>query len=321
MTTTPPPDHHRDGVESKAGGRGANEAVERKNRAGVGQAKSRAGEGAERWASSNGKGKGAMAAATTATAAVTAAAAAAVAEKAASTGPDKPRTSPRRVGTYERERQQRCSVLHYLTLATTPQPLEAAASPADSAELGAAAATAADAAQDAASPSPPTSATTHPDGATAAALLATMRERPWEGRPSTGTVQDWAEWLEHLDPTLERHLRWLVVDGLAVQSNRDRDRGKEARFVAVHPLPTSQPQPQPQPPHFEKENEGEEETVEPGGQASAGRLATPVTGGKAATAGGAAGPGADILAAGSSMLAGGVRIMKSRPIKMVKPWR
>lgn len=232
---------------------------------------------------------------------------------AMATGSDKPRTSSRRVGTYERERQQRCSVLHYLTLATTPQPPRVAvadSSAAGDADAGAAAAAAAKAA----SPSPAASgATAHPDGATAAALLATMRERPWQGRPIAGTAQDWAEWLRHLDPTLERHLRWLVVDGLALQSNRDGV-GKEARFVAVRPPPPAE--------HERKgREEDEEEAVEPGGQASAGRLAAPATGGKAAVGGGAAGPGADTLAASSSMLAGGRRIMKSRPIKMVKPWR
>lgn len=209
-------------------------------------------------------------------------------------------------------------MLHYLMLATTPQVPSVAASSSDDADAGtaAAAATPNDAATGAASP-PPTSGTAHPDGATATALLATMRERPWEGLPSAGTAHDWAELLEHLDPTVERHLRWLVVDGLAVQSNRDG--GKEARFVAVQP--TSMP-PAPLPP-AEKKGREEEETVEPGGRASAGRDAAPaaVTGGKAAAAGGAAGPGADTLAARPSMLSGGVRIMKSRPIKMVKPWR
>lgn len=288
----PPSD--RDGVESKARANGA--AGGSRDTAGAETAGT-----AETWANSNRKGNGAAATPTP-----------------TPTGRDKPRASPRRVGTYERERQQRCSVLHYLTLATTPQRLRAAASPADGAEARATAA--ADAANDAASPPPPpaTSATiAHPDGATAAALLATMRERPWEGRPSTGTAQDWAEWLEHLDPTLERHLRWLVVDGLAMQSNRDG--GKEARFVAVQPPSPAGPA-GPTPPAAREEEE-DDDTVEPGGQASAGRLAAPVTGGKAAAAGGASGPGADTLATSSSMLAGGVRIMKSRPIKMVKPWR
>lgn len=237
---------------------------------------------------------------------------------AASSGPlHQPRTSHRRVGTYERERQQRCSVLHYLTVATMPQRgTKQAASPANGASEGGAAAgegaaaTAgggeADATNGAASSSSPSAtsgAVAHPDGATAAGLLAAMRERPWEGRPSAGTAQDWAEWLEYLDPTLERHLRWLVVDGLAVQTNRDGE--QEARFVAVRPPPQEQ----------------EDEAAEPGGQESAGRLSAPATGGRAAAGGGGAGPGADKLAPGSSMLAGGVRIMKSRPIKMVKPWR
>lgn len=222
------------------------------------------------WANSNGKGKdsGELPAA------------------AAAFGPDEPRARPatRRVGTYERERQQRCSVLHYLTIASAPRPVAAAAA-VDAARTVTATSDAA---------SPPTSSATHPEGATAATLLEEMRELPWEGRPNAGSAQDWAEWLEHLAPTLERHLRWLVVDGLATQLDGADER--EARFVAVV-----------------KE---EEDSVEPGGPESAApgagaRVAAAVATGTSGTAG----------AAASSMLAGGVRIMKSRPIKMVKPWR
>ena len=292
----------RNGTDSKAGG--ANGAQ--------GWSRDGAADG-ERWSSSNGK---------RADLEESSAAAAAM----AGPPPDEPRAALRRLGTYERERQQRCSVLHYLTVSTVPQEQRAkpAASPSEdvadgggraAGAGGAAAAADADAAaaNDAASPPPAvTSCAAHPDGATAAGLLAAMRERPWEGRPGAGTAQDWAEWLEYLDPTLERHLRWLVVDGLAVQTNRDG--GQEARFAAVRPPPPPPPPPASQ----------DDETVEPGGQESAGRLSAPATGGKAAVAGGGgggAGPGGNKLAAGSSMLAGGVRIMKSRPIKMVKPWR
>ncbi|CAN0517885.1 unnamed protein product, partial [Ectocarpus sp. 8 AP-2014] len=155
------------------------------------------GAAAARWASSNGKGKDSR---EVSWAAPAPAAPAAV-------GPDQPRAraATRRVGTYERERQQRCSVLHYLTIASTPRPAAAAVD----------AGSTVTATSDAVSPS--TSSATRPEGATAAALLAAMRERPWEGRPNAGSAQDWAEWLEHLAPTLERHLRWLVVDGLAAQ--------------------------------------------------------------------------------------------------------
>lgn len=223
---------------------------------------------AARWANSNGKGKDSR-----------------EVSWAAAVGPDEPRARPatRRVGTYERERQQRCSVLHYLTIASTPRPGAAAVD----------AASTVTATSDGNSRS--TSSATRPEGATAAALLAAMRERPWEGRPNAGSAQDWAEWLEHLAPTLERHLRWLVVDGLAAQLDGAGER--EARFVAVV-------------------KEDEEAAVEPGGPESA----APGAGARVAAAvatrtSGTAGAGA------SSMLAGGVRIMKSRPIKMVKPWR
>ncbi|CAN0199599.1 unnamed protein product [Scytosiphon promiscuus] len=152
-----------------------------------------------------------------------------------------------------------------------------------------------------------------------------MRERPWEGQLGRGTAQDWAEWLEHLEPTLERHLRWLTVDGLAVELGAADGRARgETRFVALaKPLAGS-------PFYTDGVEVGERLRVqaeevaaagEPGGQESAGRLAAPVAGGRAAAAGGAAGPGAGTLAGGPSMLAGGMRIMKSRPIKMVKPWR
>lgn len=226
---------------------------------------------ADRLATSNGKGKDSREV------------------SAAAVGPDEPRARPatRRVGTYERERQQRCSVLHYLTMASTPRP---AAAPVHSTADGHAAAAvhaARTVATASGAASPPTSSSaTRPEGATAAALLAAMRERPWEGRPNAGSAQDWAEWLEHLAPTLERHLRWLVVDGLAAQLDGAGER--EARFVAVM-----------------KE---EEEAVEPGGPESA----APGAGARVAAA---------VATGASSMLAGGVRIMKSRPIKMVKPWR
>lgn len=217
-------------------------------------------------------------------------------------GPPRPPPPGRRFGTYERERLQRRSVLHYLTLATTSQPPTGAGS---AASAGAAV-------------NPPASVVTHPRGATPAALLAVMRERPWEGQPGgAGTAQEWSEWLEYLEPTIERHLRWLAVDGLAAQSNIGAAPGN-CRYVALEtPLARRA---------FLAEGKEErlrmqEEVVEPGGQESAGRLAAPVAGGRVAAAGGAEEPGADMVAEGPSMLAGGVRIMKSRPIKMVKPWR
>lgn len=210
----------------------------------------------------------------------------------------------RRFGTYERERQQRCSVLHYLTLATTPQPADAGADTA-AAHHGA----------------PPTSMiATHPRGATASALLAVMRKHPWEGRPGAGTAKDWAEWLEHLEPTLDRHLRWLAADGLAAEWNTGNEE-EGPRYLAVARSPSEMALSRAVEEERARAHAEEMAAVEPGGQESAGRLAAPVAGGRVAAAGGAAGPGADTVAAGPSMLAGGVRIMKSRPIKMVKPWR
>ncbi|CAN0554443.1 unnamed protein product, partial [Ectocarpus sp. 12 AP-2014] len=142
---------------------------------------------AARWANSNGQGKDSREVSW-----------AAAAVPAAAVGPDEPRARPatRRVGTYERERQQRCSVLHYLTIASTPRPGAAAVDAASTVTATSGAI------------SRSTSSAARPEGATAAALLVAMRERPWEGRPNAGSAQDWAEWLEHLAPTLERHLRW-----------------------------------------------------------------------------------------------------------------
>lgn len=279
----------RDGLHSQAGGNGV-DGGGRDGREGSGAA---AGRDAGRWATSNGKRKDSTIDWTSP------ASSSSSSSSSSSMGSDETRLRRRRrSGTYERERRQRCSVLHYLTAATTtPRPTKAGAAVRSGGGGGGG------------SGSPIAACATHPEGATAAVLLAAMRERPWEGRPSGGTAQDWAEWLEYLDPTLERHLRWLAVDGLAVQSNRDGG-GAEARFVAVLPPPAKQ---------------AGEETVEPGGHECAGRrrptAASAGTGGYAAAAAGAAGPGADTLATGPSMLAGGVRIMKSRPIKMVKPWR
>lgn len=199
----------------------------------------------------------------------------------------------RRPGTYEREREERGLVLHYLRAATTSlQPSQNVAST----DQGGRAPT----------PSPSDS-----EGTTAAALLMAMRERPWEGRPNAGSSHEWSEWLEHLEPTLERHLRWLTVDGLAARSTREgsefRERGSgEARFSAVLPA------------------DGEE-VAGAGGHASAGKQTWLSAGGNAAAA---APPGARDVGwpagakgGGSCVLTGQARIMKSRPIKMVKPWR
>lgn len=241
----------------------------------------------ERWADSKGAARR--------PAVLTGAGLAGAAAMASSTTDQRSPTLHRRVGTYEREREKRGLVLHYLTVATTPQPTKVTPSN-DADETSSSAATA--------------SKPSHPDGATAAALLTAMRERPWEGRPNAGTPQEWEEWLKHLEPTLERHLRWLTVDGLASRSNADWDdpaNGKrEARFVAELP-----------------DAERDEEGTEAGGTASAGRLHVSSSGGKVVAAGGAGGQGAGAFtaAAGLSMFAGGMRIMKSRPIKMVKPWR
>lgn len=222
-----------------------------------------AGGGGDKWAGSNGTMKPPLASSP---------APAAVRTSASSQAIDQPMGRSqrfRRFGTYEREREERGLVLHYLTAATT--------------------------------------SSYNPHGATAAGLLAAMRERPWGGRPSAGTPQEWREWLEGLEPTLERHLRWLTVDGLAARLDRNEDRpvdgGRGARFVAVLPAAGVM-----------------EDGTEAGGQELVGRLAGPSSGGKAAAGGGADGAGA-AAAFGVSMLSGGVRIMKSRPIKMVKPWR
>ena len=220
----------------------------------------------------------------------------------------------RRFGTYEREHQERSSVLHYLTVATLLRARPANLRTATSADAGANdgggnRGGGVDKATAAAAPVPP-----HPDGATTSELLAAMRESPWEGRPrATGTRREWGEWLLRLEPTLERHLRWLAVDGLASQSHGVGDAlsardGAPSRFLAVLPGAGR-----------------EEDGAEPGGNESAGRLSGgfPAGGQAAATGGAGGGPGAEAgsLAADPSLLAGGMRIMKSRPIKMVKPWR
>lgn len=226
--------------------------------------------------------------------------------------PDHRPPSMRRVGTYEREREERGLVLHYLRAAS------AAAAPASQkkkADPNTVGPTTADASRN--SPANDAEANAaQTEGTTAAALLMAMRERPWEGRSSAGTPAEWSEWLERLEPTLERHLRWLTVDGLASRSSgANSDDGSrrggfgsgDARFVAV--LRT------------EEDDEGHA-----GGAASAGRQAGRQAGGSAAAAatapaaGGVGGP-AGGGGGGSCVLVGGMRIMKSRPIKMVKPWR
>lgn len=235
---------------------------------------------------------------------------------------------PRRYGTYEREHQERSSVLHYLTVATllrsTPPGNSPAASAANNVGGGSGSgggsavgggSSSGGGGDNATASATATSVPPHPAGATASELLAAMRESPWQGWPSAGagTRREWAAWLERLTPTLERHLRWLAVDGLALQSNGGGDSlalapggGVPSRFLAVLP------------------DAGQEAGAEPGGNESAGRLSSFPAGGRAVAAGGAgggpgAGPGSPV--AGASLLAGGMRFMKSRPIKMVKPWR
>lgn len=205
-----------------------------------------------------------------------------------SVGVPSPALFRRRVGTYERQRKERDLILRYLRAATLSQrdgAVPRAVGPhhyppeiAGTTESGSSAR------------DPPTNV----EGVTAAELLAGMRERPWEGEAETGTALEWREWVEHLEPILERHLVWLTVDGLAARVCRaNGDAG--ARFVAVAPVG------------------GERGVLGAGGQASSvGHDGLPVGGSVAA---GRAGGG------GSCVLAGGMRIMKSLPLKMVKPWR
>lgn len=178
-----------------------------------------------------------------------------------------------RIGTYERQRVERCLVLHYLREATK-------------------------------------SLTGQPNGTTAARLLATMKKRPWEGTPNAGTLEEWRAWVDHLEPTLERHLRWLIVDGLAARldSNGDASDGgdkEQARYVAV------------------VSRAGETDfNIWTGRHGSAGHLACVSAGRTEARTGdeGVRGTGTN-SSFGLHMMNGGVRVMKSRPIKMVKPWR
>lgn len=176
----------------------------------------------------------------------------------------------RRIGTYERQRKERDFILRYLRAATLMQR-----------KVG----------RDGVVTTP------SPEGMTARALLMDMRERPWEGEAEKGTPAQWAEWMEHVETVLERHLVWLVVDGLAVRRGHGRD-ASEARFAAVMPMVG--------------EGEGEA-VVGSGGQALSGGYSGVNAGGGAAVARGAGG--------GESCALGGMRIMKSRPLKMVKPWR
>lgn len=217
----------------------------------------------------------------------------------------------RRIGTYEREREERGLVLHYLRAATVSQRSTSVAAHGSS-ESTAGTSRAAVAAGGAAAngPSDAASAPTN-EGTTAAALLLSMRERPWEGRPNAGSPKEWSEWLEQLEPTLERHLRWLTVDGLAARSSGDRSEasgggrgGEEVKFSAVLSAAPDMP-------------------AGGGGQASAGRQAGLSAGGSAAAMAAAGGEGgaAGAGGGGSCVLTGQMRIMKSRPIKMVKPWR
>lgn len=235
--------------------------------------------------------------------------------------PDFAATPPasRRFGTYEREREERGLILHYLRAATASQHAGAGAgsggndvTAAGDSESGGARAGehAADVPTGRAAPA----VASPEEGTTAAALLLSMRERPWEGRATAGSAREWSEWLEQLEPTLERHLRWLAVDGLAAQASGDRPRSDgwgetEVRFSAI--LSTV---------------DERSEAVGGGGQASAGRQAGRSTGGSAvaaAAAPAAGGVGGPAGAGGgrSCVLNGQMRIMKSRPIKMVKPWR
>ena len=181
-----------------------------------------------------------------------------------------------RVGTYERQREERYLVLHYLKEATAPRSGKG------------------------------TRSALHSNGITASRLLAAMRKRPWEGRPNASTPQEWRAWVNHLEPMLERHLRWLTVDGLAARLDSDGvapEGGckEEARFVAVDP------------------NDGEAAF---GFQAEGQRVFGHFAGGRGASAECDGVPGTSASSGvGLSMMTGGVRIMKSRPIKMVKPWR
>lgn len=178
-----------------------------------------------------------------------------------------------RIGTYERQRVERCLVLHYLREATM-------------------------------------SWTGQPNGTTSARLLAAMRKRPWEGAPNAGTLEEWRAWVDHLEPTLERHLRWLVVDGLAARSDSNGDTSgggdkEQARYVAV------------------VSRAGETDfNIWTERHGSAGHLACVSAGRTGARTGdeGVLGTGTN-SSFGLPMMNGGVRVMKSRPIKMVKPWR
>lgn len=198
-----------------------------------------------------------------------------------------------RPGTPEREREEREIVLHYLTISTTHPASDQSTGKANSVHgmpaRGA----------NAASLKNPTSSPPSPDGMTAAGLLAAMHERPWAGRASTGTSQAWREWLKQLEPTLERHLRGLTKDGLAARSNRDEDdlSGRQdggARFVAL--LAAA-------------------EAEEP--EAGVYKVPSSPRDKDAAAA-------ADREMGSASRMSGlweAVRVMKSRPIKMAKPWR
>lgn len=185
-----------------------------------------------------------------------------------------------RIGTYERQRVERCLVLHYLREATMPWTGQETCHPPES------------------------------NGTTAARLLAAMRKRPWEGTPNAGTLEEWRAWLDHLEPTLERHLRWLVVDGLAARSDSNGAASgggdkEEARYVAVVSTVG-----------------GTDFDIWTGRQGSAGHLAYVSAGLTGARTGddGVLGTGTN-SSFGLPMVNGGIRVMKSRPIKMVKPWR
>lgn len=202
-----------------------------------------------------------------------------------------PSALQRRRGTYEREREERGFVLHHLTIVTTSRPTKSAGNRESSNANGGC------------TTANVFSVPPYPNGISAADLMATMRERPWEGRASAGSPQEWVEWLDLLEPTLERHLRWLAVDGLAARSDTNSADSKEARFAAVKLVPVEP-----------------DDGAEGGGKESTGRPVAPSTGGKVAAGGGPGGVGGN-KAACLSMLNGGMRIMKSRPLKMVKPWR
>ncbi|CAM9193789.1 unnamed protein product, partial [Laminaria digitata] len=199
------------GVEPTGGGRG--EAG--RDGGAVGSGRAGAAAGAERWRDSNGT-SGVKAGRSLTHSAAAGAGAGAGAGAAGIDG--RLPAMPRRYGTYEREHQERGSVLHYLTVATLLRTRPANPTAAASADAGAnhgggssgggsgggSSGGGVNMATAAAAPVPP-----HPDGATAPELLAAMRESPWEGRPrATGTRREWTEWLMRLEPTLERHLRW-----------------------------------------------------------------------------------------------------------------